>query len=129
MTDSKGRAARVKRKSVGVRDELQIINRDPNKVYRLVDNDPQRLYELQERGYVIESASNHTPKGLRTDQPLLTDNSIPVGGGKSHVLMSISREWCEEDQQEKEKINKRQEAGLKPQPSDGQYGTLDISSR
>lgn len=125
---SKAPRGRKTRKSVGVRDKLLIINKDPNKVYRLVNPDPARLYELQERGYEIEQMKDHVPAGLRTDSPLLTDNAIPVGGGQSHVLMSIDKEWYEEDQREKAAMADKLEEGLRPNTSDGQYGKLQLAT-
>jgi len=125
---SKKPSGRPSRKSVGVRDKLLIINKDPTREYRVVSSDPRRIYELEQLGYRIETASDHLPKGLRTDQPLTTDNSIPVGGGQSHVLMSIDKEWYHEGQKEKEEQNQALEAGLSPKLSDGQYGKITIGS-
>jgi hypothetical protein len=101
---SKKPSGRPSRKSVGVRDKLLIINKDPTREYRVVSSDPRRIYELT------------------------TDNSIPVGGGQSHVLMSIDKEWYHEGQKEKEEQNQALEAGLSPKLSDGQYGKITIGS-
>jgi hypothetical protein len=79
-------------------------------------------------GYRVEEAHKHIPTGLRTDQALLTDNSIPVGGGQSHVLMSIDKDWYSQAQAEKAEYTKSLEAGLNPNTSDGQYGKITVSS-
>ncbi len=125
---SKKPSGRPTRKSVGVRDKLVIINKDPDRVYRVVSSDPRRLYELEAMGYRIEKAADHTPKGLRTDQAALTDNSIPVGGGQNHVLVSIDKEWYEDAQREKAEHAAALEAGLNPNLSDGQYGTVKVGA-
>lgn len=125
---SKKPSGRPTRKSVGVRDKLLIINKDPDRVYRLVNTDPNRLFEMKQMGYRIEEAAKHIPEGLRTDQALLTDNAVPVGGGQSHVLMSIDKDWYEDAQKEKAEHLESIEAGLKPNSSDGQYGKIAFSS-
>lgn len=125
---SKKPSGRPTRKPVGVRDKLLVINKDPSREYRLVSTDPNRLFEMKQMGYRVEEAAKHIPEGLRTDQALLTDNSIPVGGGQSHVLMSIDREWYDQAQKEKAEHVASLEAGLNPNTSDGQYGKVSISS-
>lgn len=125
---SKKPSGRPTRKSVGVRDKLLIINKDPAREYRLVSTDPNRLFHMKQLGYRIEEAAKHIPEGLRTDQALLTDNAVPVGGGQSHVLMSIDKDWYDDAQREKAEHLESLEAGLKPNSSDGQYGKIAFSS-
>lgn len=117
-----------KRQSVSRKDRLLIINKDPNKVYRLVDADASRLFELQNMGYTVEQMSDHVPPGLRASNPTLVDNSLPVGGGKNQVLVSIPKEDYDAAQADKEAELKELEAGLKPNLSDGQYGKISIQN-
>lgn len=114
------------RQRVGVKDRLLIINRDPSKEYRLVNSDPARIYQMQQLGYEIEPIADHIPQGLRAALPSTTDNALPVGGGQSQVLMSIPKEFYEEIQKEKAKEVNALEEGMKPNKSEGQYGSITI---
>lgn len=127
-TSTKSRVARPKRKSVGVRDRLQIINKDPSKEYRLVNADPARIFELEQLGYEVVNIANHLPKGQRLDSTKQPDNSIPVGGGQTQILMAIDKDLYEEGQRDKEEQAAELEASLRPNLSDGQYGKISISS-
>jgi len=120
-------SGRPKRKSVGARDRLLIINKDQDKEYRLVNATPDRVYQMEQLGYKVEKIANHLPPSLRADQTTPTDNAIPVGGGQNQVLMSLDKDWYKEAQQEKEDQIRAQEAAIKPKPSDGDYGKIDIS--
>jgi hypothetical protein len=123
---SKKPRGRPVRQKVGVKDKLLIINKDPNKVYRLVNSDPTRIYEMQQLGYEIDTLSEHIPQGLRASAPSLTDNALPVGGGQTQVLMSIDKEEYELSQKEKQEYVDELELGLKPNVSDGQYGSISV---
>jgi len=119
---------RPKRKPVGIRQRLNIINQDPNRAYRLIDADPDRISMfVDESGWRIEKIKDHLVGGQRTDVPGPTDNAISVGKGKKQILVSIEREFYEEDQAEKAKLADAKEAGIKnPQASEGQYGNVQI---
>jgi len=119
---------RPKRKPVGTRQRLQIVNTDPDRAYRLIDATPDRIAMFEEAGYRIEPIKSHLVGGQRTDVPSATDNSISVGGTKKQILVSIEREFYEEDQDEKSKVVDAKEAGIKnPQASEGQYGQVKLT--
>jgi hypothetical protein len=124
---SKAPSGRPQRKRVTSRNRLDIINKDPDKVYRLIDNDPARIYQFQQMGYEIQDVKQHLPGAERVDAALIADNSIPVGGGKRQVLVAINKDWYEEDQREKQKSVDESEAALKPKTSDGFYGDIKIT--
>jgi hypothetical protein len=125
----KSRVARPTRKSVGARDRLQIINRDPNKEYRLVSTEDSRIYQMRGLGYEVVNIADHLPTGLRLDNSTATDNCIPVGGGQKQVLMAIDKDLYLEGIKEKEEENRKREAGLHPNLSDGQYGKITLSTK
>lgn len=122
-------SGRPVRKSVGARDRLAIINKDPSKVYRLVDTEPGRIQYFLDLGYEIQDVKNHIPNPLRLNVGSSNNNTIPVGGGKEQVLMAIDKELWEEIQDEKARIVDNTEAGLKPQNSDGFYGDIQITRK
>ena len=103
-------------------NRLEIINKDPNRIYRLVNMDPSRLWRFEEAGWRIEDVARHLSGSERASLPTITDNAIMVGGGQKQVLMSIEKEFYDEDQQAKLMRNQEVETALKPKNSDGMYG-------
>jgi hypothetical protein len=93
----------------------------------LINADPDRITQFEEGGYRIEEVKKHILGGQRTDVPTPTDNSIPVGGGARQVLVSIDKEFYDEDQAKKQEIVDAREAGIKPNTSEGEYGSPKIS--
>lgn len=125
---TKAPSGRPSRKRVTERNRLQIINKAPDKEYRLIDNEPARIYQFQQNGWEIVNIKDHLPGAERVDSALVQDNSIPVGGGKRQVLMAIDKDWYDEDQRSKlEEVHQR-EAALQPNTSDGFYGKVEIKS-
>ena len=119
---------RPKRKPVGMRNRLSFINTDPARAYRIIDATPERIAQFEDAGYRIENIKDHILGGQRTDIATPTDNSIPVGGGKRQILVSIDKDLYDEDQAEKQRAVDAKEAGIKPQTSEGQYGEVKVSS-
>lgn len=124
---AKAPSGRPSRKRVTSRNRLEIINKDPNKVYRLIDNEPARIYQFQQMGYEIQDVKAHLPGSERVDAAMVADNSIPVGGGKRQVLVAIDKQWYDEDQREKMKTVDESEEALKSPSSDGFYGSIKIT--
>jgi hypothetical protein len=116
---------RPKRKPVGTRERINIINQEPDRAYRLINADPERMATFEEAGYRIEPINKHILGGQRTDVPTPIDNTLAVGLGHKQVLVSIEREFYEEDQAEKQALVDAKEAGIK-QPSEEQYGRAEI---
>jgi hypothetical protein len=102
-------------------NRLEIINQDPGRVYRLVTLDPTRIWRFEQAGWRVEDVAQHLPRSERVDNPTITDNSISVGGGQKQVLMSIEKEFYDEDQLAKRNRQLELERSLKPRNSDGMY--------
>lgn len=123
-------SGRPQRKPIGIRNRLEIINKDPDRVYRLVDTDPGRIEQLAQQGYRIEQKDEHVPQGLRLDQGKDVDNLVHVGGGKKQVLMSQDKADWEEDQRLKQVDHDAKLEGLKQiERSEGFYGTINIAKK
>lgn len=120
----KAPSGRPQRKAVGTRNRLEIINRDPNRSYRLISSDPARVYQFTEAGYRVENIADFLPGSQRLGEAGVTDNSLPVGGGARHVLVSLEREFFEEDQKAKAARVDATEASIKP--SDEYFGKVEI---
>lgn len=110
------------RRPLSKSQRLEIINQDPGRVYRLVNMDPSRIYRFEQAGWRVEDVSAHLPRSERVDNPTITDNAISVGGGQRQVLMSIEKEFYDEDQAAKRDRQAELEKSLKPRNSDGMYG-------
>ncbi len=121
---AKAPSGRVKRKPVGQRQRLEIINREPGRVYRLIDSDQYRVEMFKDAGYRVEDINNHVYRS-RLDQGGKSDNVLHVGGGKTQVLVSIEQEYYDEDQAAKQAQIDAAEAAIK-KPSEGQYGKVSI---
>lgn len=123
----KAASARPKRRASGTRNRLEIINKDPNKEYRLVNADAHRVKSLEMDGYVVEKIDAHMHSlGSRVDQGQKVDNTLYVGTGHQQVLMSIDKDLYQEYQEDKAVHVDQIEASMKPKTADGQYGSLEI---
>lgn len=128
MSELKPKAsARPQRKPIGIRNRLDIIQKEPDRIYRLIDTDPGRIEQFENAGYRIESKDEHTPKGLRVNEGQAVDNVFHVGGGQKQVLVSQDKETWEEDQRAKQREHDKILEGLKEiERSTGFYGKIDI---
>lgn len=125
----------------GYRDILTVKGKDPDYVYRWVDDDTEegsKILRFIHGGYEFAPAEGlivgqqHVYKSKNND----LGSVVRVSAGKHSTgwlyLMRIKRDWYEQDQQAKTRktadtINsmKRQR---NPSQDDGQYGGLSISS-
>lgn len=121
---NKAPSGRPKRARIGKRNRLEIVNKDPAREYRLIDSDPARLWQFDQAGWRVEDVAKHLPGTQRVDLSTPIDNAIPVGGGSKQVLVSIEKEYFEQDQKIKQDEINEMEKGLKP--SDGFYGKINI---
>jgi len=110
------------RRPLNKSNRLEIINQDPGRVYRLVNLDPSRIYRFEQAGWRVDDLALHMPRSERVENPTITDNAISVGGGQKQVLMSIEKEFYNEDQAAKHDRQAELERSLKPKNSDGMYG-------
>jgi hypothetical protein len=107
--NTKRLSERPRRSPLSGKSRLDIKDRDPNYVYRIVnvnlESDPDRVQDLMERGYEIVSKDNAGQVGdKRVDNPsaLGSAGQISVGKGTKAIVMRIPREWYDEDQKIKQ---------------------------
>ena len=115
----------------GKRGRLTVSNKDPNFVYRIVNDidNGARVAEMQERGY--EVVTHNTKIGeKRVDLPKQegSPTQISVGGGMKSVLMRIKKEWYDEDRAAKDREIDELEASYKGPMADG-YGKVTIDQK
>lgn len=103
--NSNVQSARPKRVPVGQRNRINIRNKDPNYVYRVVNDIDDNVSVRQEQGYEIVPLDSAGVVGdRRVDNPSTLGSSthFSVGQGTMAVLMRIPREHYEEDQASKQ---------------------------
>ena len=113
----------------GTRGILTVKNKDPNFVYRIVNDIDDRVLQLTERGYEI--VTTDTPIGdKRVGTPTKEGSpvQINVGGGKKAYLMRIKKEWYDEDQAAKHADVDASEKAI--QSGDGgDYGSIKVETK
>jgi hypothetical protein len=118
-----------KRASVnGVRNRLNVKNQDPNYVYRIVNDIDDRVPELMDVGYEIDTSTKVGDKraGAPSSAPG-TPVMVSLGQGDKGVVMRIKRELFEERKLEKEQLIREREAALQnPTQNGADYGKVSL---
>lgn len=113
----------------GTRGVLTVKNKDPNYVYRIVNDTDDRILQLTERGY--EMVITDTPVGDKRVSIPTKEGSpvqISVGQGKKAYLMRIKREFYDEDQAAKQaEVNSLEQAIQGGEGGD--YGSVKIETK
>lgn len=128
----KAPSGRVRRSPVQGRNKLTVKGKDPDYVYRIVNDIDDRVHDMLERGYEIDASEEIRVGDSRVDQTakLGTVRQIPVGQGVKAILMRIKRDWYNEDQAIKQDLVKKSEDAMrKSNPNDGTYGKIDITTK
>jgi len=114
---------RPKRVPLGQRNRLSFGKQDPAYVYRVINDQDDRLVQAQEAGYEFV-ISDEKLGDKRAAEAGAVDSRVskPVGNGTRGFLMRIPKEFYEEDQNEKMGKIVEVEKALKPDTSKGQYG-------
>jgi hypothetical protein len=116
-------ATRPKRVPLGQRNRLSFGKQDPNFVYRVINDQDERLQQAQEAGY--EFVTGDEPLGdKRAAEGGKIDSRVskPVGNNTRGYLMRIPKEFYDEDQNAKMGKVDEVEKALKPDKKAGQYG-------
>ncbi len=126
----KAPAARPKRTSTTVRNRLTVANKDPNFVYRVVNDRDDRVEILKEIGYEVCTRDEVAVGDKRVDlgKSIGSAATLALGGGDKGVVMKIPREWYEADQAAKQaQVNGSEQTMKDEARKDGNYGKLDIT--
>ena len=106
----------------GRRNILTVKGLAPGMVGRWVDNTPERVEQLMERGYEpVRESVQVGDISIDSGAKLGAVKTKRVGGGKEAILMQIPEEWYKADQKEKQKIVDQREAALKQESKDQQF--------
>lgn len=126
---AKAPSGRVTRSPVGQRNILTVKGKDPNFVYRVVNDVDDRVSQFQEAGYelVSDEAVQVGDKRVNAASSLGSHKRLSVGQGTKAVVMRIKRDWYEEDQAAKLATVADTENATREKALSGTYGDLKIS--
>src|SRR3990167_4017063 len=100
-----GKPNRPKRVSLqDQRNKLTVTDKDPNFVYRYVNDVDDRIAKFKLGGYEVVEKKNHQIGDPLVDTGQATTTSIvekAVGGRVKALLMRVPKEWYDEDQAKK----------------------------
>ena len=119
------RNRRTKSPISGRRNILTVKGLAPGMVGRWIDNTPERVEQLMERGYEpVREKVQIGDVAIDQGQPMGNVVTKRVGGGKECILMQIPEDWYKADQAEKHKLVEEREKALHEKAQD-QYGSIE----
>jgi hypothetical protein len=124
------RPQRATRKPLHQRGPLSINgDTDPNFHYRFVNDRGSRISNHTEAGWemVTDEALLVGDSRAKDASDLGTAKSVTSDDGTVSYLMRIKNEYYEEDRAAKQALVDDQERALKPDASQGTYGTIKVS--
>lgn len=116
----------------GNRDILTVQGKDPNYVYRFVNDVPGRIAKFQAAGYevvdhdaTIGGVTVDSSKGTDSTKSKIVGQDRLTGNAVEAYLMRIPKEYYEEDQAAKQqKIDEKEIAMKRETKKPGHYGNL-----
>ena len=121
-------SGRVTRQSNAKRNRLTIKDKDPNFVYRIVNDIDDRISDFQARGYEF------VPSDVQVGDARVNNTSsegsykkISVGQGVKAYVMRIKKEWYDEDRDAYNAQVNEIERATQAKAKEGTYGKLEIS--
>jgi hypothetical protein len=123
-------SARPRRQPLGVRNRLNVKNKEPGFMYRIVNDVDDRIPELMEQGYeIVPQAKVGAISDRRVDLPSAPGSAsyLSVGQGTKAVVMRQKEEYYKEDQAIKQRQIDEIEQTMKRENAD--YGTIKVSDK
>jgi len=126
---AKAPESRVKRTPIGTRNVLTVAGKDPNYVYRIINDSGDRVQEFMEAGYelVKDDSVKVGDKKVNKASSEGSLSQVSVGQGQKAFVVRIKKEWYEEDQAAKQLRVDELENSTKAKALDGTYGKLEIT--
>ena len=121
---------RVARKSLFQRGPQSILGeKDPNYVYRFVNDTGSRVANFQSAGYEFVEDKDLVVGDSRVFDPsdLGSAKRVTSNDGTVSYLMRIKKEYYEEDQAAKAALINETEQAMKRDASQGMYGKITVS--
>ena len=103
--------------------------KDPNYVYRFVNDTGARVSNFQQAGYELVEDTELLVGDARVSDPSATGSSkrVTSNDGTVSYLMRIKKEWYDEDQKAKAAVVAETEEAMKQSASQGMYGSIKTS--
>lgn len=104
-------------------------DKDPNYVYRFVNDTGSRIANFKQAGYehVNEEDLIVGDSRVKDASELGSQKHVISNDGTVSYLMRIKKEWYDEDQAAKARLVDEQEAAMRQEATQGMYGKLDLS--
>jgi hypothetical protein len=121
---------RVARKSLFQRGPQAILGeKDPNYVYRFVNDTGSRVANFQSAGYEFVEDKDLVVGDSRVFDPsdLGSAKRVTSNDGTTSYLMRIKKEYYEEDQAAKAALINETEQAMKRDASQGMYGSIKVT--
>ncbi len=124
-TNSTEASARPRRTPISSRNRLEVKNKEPGYVYRIVNDVDDRISLLQEQGYeIVPDAKVGIAGNRRVDSATALGSSshVSVGQGTKAIVMRQREEYFREDQATKQAQVDETEQAIKNPNAD--YGSI-----
>lgn len=121
---------RTTRKSLFQRGPQSILGeKDPNYVYRFVNDTGSRVANFQSAGYEFVEDKDLVVGDSRVFDPsdLGSAKRVTSNDGTTSYLMRIKKEYYEEDQAAKAALINETEQAMKRDASQGMYGSIKVT--
>lgn len=131
-TPVKATQKRVTRRPLHQQGPMTILGeKDPDFVYRVVNDVGARVSQMQAAGYEIVTDDGITIGESRVSDPnqLGSSKRVLSKDGTVSILMRQKREWWEEDQKAKQQQIDEQESAMKQDAAQGMYGKIETSRK
>ncbi len=127
--NAKVSSKRTERKSLFQRGPQSITgDKDPNFVYRFVNDTGSRVSNFQQAGYeMVQDELIVGDSRVIDPSDLGSGKKVTSNDGTISYLMRIKKEWFDEDQAKKDAYTKETEATMKKEASQGMYGKITTS--
>ena len=115
---------RPKRVPLSKRNRLSFENKDPNYMYRVINDQDDRISRAIAGGWEhVESDAKLGDERAAEASKISSHVSKPVGNNTTGYLMRIPKEYYDEDQAEKYKRIDETEKAMTANKDEDQYGT------
>ena len=105
------------------RSKLSVADKDPNYAYRWFNDQPGRLEQAEKAGYeFVNDAATGETGDANTDLGSRTSTVVDRREGVRGYLMRIRKEWYDDDQASKQKVNDEVDRSILGGSLDGEPG-------
>ena len=126
---AKAPSGRPQRTPIGTRNVLTVAGKDPNYVYRIINDSADRVAEFMEAGYelVANESVKVGDKRVNKSSAEGSVSQLSVGQGQKAYVVRIKKELYDEDQRLKQVRVNELEAATRNKALDGTYGKLELT--